>query len=142
MQVETETKNIMGVKVPLLNVKEIESKSAAYYGLLTTSVKLDEAVNSFRESLTHIITLAEKMATLKKLAAEISTTKRRVNALNYIVSPRLKFTASFIELSLEEQERETFTRLKHIKQKLEARKGEITEGAEFNIEHEQSILKE
>ena len=66
-----------------------------------------------------MVNLAEKIATLQKLAYEISGTKRRVNALNHIIIPRLVNIARFIDLALEEEDREQFSRMKFIKAKLE-----------------------
>ena len=67
--------------------------------------------------------IAEKMTLLEKLAIEINKTKRRVNVLSYILIPKLGVTATFIASTLEEQERETFSRLKRVKAILEAKKG-------------------
>jgi V/A-type H+-transporting ATPase subunit D len=53
------------------------------------------------------------------LAGEIEKTKRRVNALNYVVLPRINNTIRYIELMLEEQEREDLFRMKRVKAMLE-----------------------
>jgi V/A-type H+-transporting ATPase subunit D len=98
-----------------LRKKEIE---VPFYGAEFTSIALDDSVEAFREYLYSVVNLAEKIATLQKLAYEISNTNRRVNALNHIVIPRLKNTAQFIDLALEEEDREQFSRMKFIKKKL------------------------
>ena len=85
-------------------------------------ITLDNAISAFREYIYSVTNLAEKIATLQKLSYEISSTKRRVNALNYIIIPRLSNTARFIDLSLEEEERENFSRMKVIKSKLNLKK--------------------
>lgn len=121
LEIQTETKNIMGVRVPLLQLeKPPEEASPLFYGFSDTSAKLDECIKAFRDVIKHVLRLAELQATLSRLAQEISDTKRRVNALNYILIPRLQAFIAWINLMLAEREREEFVRLKKIKKRLEA----------------------
>ncbi|MGQ9720362.1 MAG: V-type ATP synthase subunit D [Candidatus Jordarchaeum sp.] len=116
LELDVSTRNVMGVRVPLLRVEEkSESTLISSYGFTDTSAKLDEAVEKFREALKAIIRLAETEAAVKRLAEEIEKTKRRVNALKYVIIPRLTNTIQFIELHLEEREREDLFRMKRIK---------------------------
>lgn len=126
--VDVSLQNIMGVKVPLLNVKEREAKMPPY-GFTDTSAALDEAAKKFKEALKLIIQLAEVETAVKKLAKEIDKTKRRVNALKYIIIPRLENTIRYISLHLEEREREDFFRLKRVKTLLERKELREVEGS-------------
>jgi len=117
------TKNIMGVPVPIMKVDNlIRRVHERGYGFLSTNAKLDDAAKNFEESILSIVKLAEIEESVRRIAEEVEKTKRRVNALEYIVIPRLKATIKHIEMRMEEIERESFLRLKKIKASLEARK--------------------
>ncbi len=117
------TRNIMGVSIPIISTENLVRKiKERGYGLLSTNAKLDDAAKSFEESLGLIVNLAEVEESVRRIAEEVEKTKRRVNALEYIVIPRLKATIRHIEMRMEEIERESFMRLKKIKASLEARK--------------------
>ncbi|MBW1612507.1 MAG: V-type ATP synthase subunit D [Deltaproteobacteria bacterium] len=117
------TKNIMGVSVPVMKVDNlIRRVHERGYGFLSTNAKLDDAARNFEESIGSIVKLAEVEESVRRIAEEVEKTKRRVNALEYIVIPRLKATIKHIEMRMEEIERESFLRLKKIKASLEARK--------------------
>lgn len=117
------TKNIMGVSVPIMKIGNLVRRiNERGYGFLSTNAKLDDAAKSFEESILLIVKLAEVEESVRKIAGEVEKTKRRVNALEYIVIPRLKATIKHIEMRMEEIERESFLRLKKIKASLEARK--------------------
>ncbi|MBY8999922.1 MAG: V-type ATP synthase subunit D [Candidatus Heimdallarchaeota archaeon] len=123
LEIRTQTVSIMGVKSPRFIVEEAEKDTdEIFYGLASSSAQLDRAIVYFRKSLRTLMIIAEKMTLLEKLAIEINKTKRRVNALNYILIPKLKATTTFIASTLEEQERETFSRLKRVKAILETKK--------------------
>lgn len=123
IDIDFSIKNIMGVSVPVLKAYDLVRKvNERGYGFLGTNAKLDDAAKSFEESLLLLVNLAEVEESVRRIAEEIEKTKRRVNALEYIVIPRLKATIKHIEMRMEEIERESFMRLKKIKASLEARK--------------------
>lgn len=120
IEVEIDSRNIMGVVVPVVEIESTErSMVERGYGLVDTSVKLDEAAKKFEESVSLIVELGEIEKSVRLLAGEIESTKRRVNALENIIIPRLQNTVSYIEMRLEEMERENFVRLKMIKESME-----------------------
>ncbi len=118
--IDVQSKNVMGVQIPHIKgeyvSKNLEQRG---YSIQGSSAKIDEAAGSFEKSLEIIIKLAETENALKKLIKEIEKTKRRVNALDYIMIPELKGRAKYIIMRLEEMEREQFISLKTIKAKLE-----------------------
>jgi V/A-type H+/Na+-transporting ATPase subunit D len=110
-------RRVMGVGIPAVSL-EVED-NAPYYGPAMTSVWTDEAVARFRNALTAIAALSESRISVIRLAREIQKTIRRVNALEKIFIPNYEDTAKYVEDSLEESEREAFSILKLIKDRLE-----------------------
>ena len=117
-EVEVERRNIMGVVVPSVsgtNLKQaFVERSIGFTG---SSPYIDEAADSFGDLIERMVKAAEMEATLKRLLAEIEATKRRVNALEFKVIPELEEARVFIQLRLEEMEREETFRLKRFKNK-------------------------
>jgi len=122
LQVSLKSRNIMGVTVPIIESDKAErSFIHRGYGFADTSAKLDEAAKKMEQAIEAIVKLAEVEETVRRLALEVEKTKRRVNALEYIVLPRVTATVKYIRMRLDEIERESFTRLKKIKAVLDAR---------------------
>jgi len=120
-EIQLRSKNVMGLVVPEIEATSLRATSDARgYGVTGTSTYIDEAAKAFEDLTETIIKAAEIETTMKRLLDEIEKTKRRVNALEYKVIPELKESAAFIQLRLEEMERENIFRLKRIKQKTAA----------------------
>jgi V/A-type H+-transporting ATPase subunit D len=124
ISLEFASRSIMGVSVPILQLKSDLTRHVTDrgYSLVDSSAAVDRSARSFEEALEKLTKLAEHEEAVRNLAVEVEKTKRRVNALEYIVIPRIKQTRKYIQMRLEEMERENFTRLKKIKAMLE-RKG-------------------
>jgi len=120
-EIQLRSKNVMGLVVPEIEATSLRATSDARgYGVIGTSTYIDEAAKAFEDLTETVIKAAEIETTMKRLLDEIEKTKRRVNALEYKVIPELKESAAFIQLRLEEMERENIFRLKRIKQKTAA----------------------
>jgi len=114
-KIEVTTKNIMGVVVPKIDSGELRKGFLSRgYGIYGSAV-IDEAAYAYEKFVEKIITAAEVETSMRKLLKEIEKTKRRVNALEFAVIPKLDKTRAFITLRLEEMERENTFRLKRIK---------------------------
>lgn len=118
-----EERNIMGVKIPALCLHDPVRSPERHYGYINTSVALDEAADAFEDAFQWVLAVAEEETAIRRLAEEIETTKRKVNALERIFIPRLHATQKYIEMHLEELEREDLFRRKRMKVLL-ARKGD------------------
>ena len=115
-------RNMMSVEVPVFNLKEHEIKGGIYpYGFAQTSGELDQAIRKLSESLKSLIKLAEVEKTVELLAGEIEKTRRRVNALEYVLIPQLAEKIKYITMKLDENERGNLTRLMKIKEMVSAK---------------------
>ncbi|MBU0532138.1 V-type ATP synthase subunit D [Candidatus Micrarchaeota archaeon] len=124
IDIDIEVRNVMGVKIPHINT-EMEIThflDTPTYSVAGTSAKIDTAVEDFSEILEMVIKLAETETAMKRLIIEIEKTKRRVNALEYVLIPRLEEQKKLISFQLEEMERDSFVSLKAIKRRLEKEK--------------------
>lgn len=111
--VKIKTRSIMGTEIPLVQHEEVSMNPAyAYY---STRESLDEARYNFErvKELTIKLSMVENSA--YRLANSIKKTQKRANALKNITIPNYEALTTNITNSLEEKEREEFTRLKVIK---------------------------
>jgi len=94
-----------------VNVKEKDIS----FGYLDTTLALDQMIDQYKSLVVQLVALAEQEKIIKLLAEEIGKTRRRVNALEYILIPNLIETMRYITMKLTEHERGTVTRLMRIK---------------------------
>jgi V/A-type H+-transporting ATPase subunit D len=118
---EISKKNIMSVNVPVMNfVREAKEGSSIYpYGYAQTSGELDSAIKKLYDILPHLLKLAEVEKACQLMADEIEKTRRRVNALEYVMIPQLQETIKYITMKLDENERGNLTRLMKVKTMME-----------------------
>lgn len=119
IELEIKEKSIMGVKIPLFNFKA--EGNIQNYGFAHTTGELDSSLLSIENVVEEIVRLAEKEKMLQLMAEEIEKTRRRVNALEYILIPNLEETIKYITMKLSEMERGNLTRLMKVKDIVRAR---------------------
>ena len=112
--------NIMGVKIPKMDDSSFQIPQEPSYGMAESCAKLDDSQQQFRTVMKNMLKLADLEGGIKSLAVEIEKTKRRVNVLENNLIPKLKATQKYIEMQLEEREREDFFRRKRIKAIMES----------------------
>jgi V/A-type H+-transporting ATPase subunit D len=115
--IDSKSRNVIGVTIPYIQVN-VKPLTAFPYSVYDTSIRLDEATMKMAEAIKAIAELSSSEAAVKKLAEAITATKRRVNSLEYVIIPRILATIRYIEMYLEEAEREDFFRLKRIKSRM------------------------
>jgi V/A-type H+-transporting ATPase subunit D len=107
----------MSVYIPYFNIKQ--EGDILNYGYLQTSGELDISLAAFQDVFPLLIKLAEIEKQAERLAAELETTRRRVNALEYKLIPDLEETLKFITMKLAETERSTIVSVMRIKAMIE-----------------------
>ena len=111
--IKIDYRSVMGVDIPTVNLDYSGRKML--YGFSYTNEKLDEAYRNFDEVKILTVKLCEIENSIYRLAQGIKKTQKRANALKNIIIPQFEATIKFISDSLEEKEREEFSRLKVIK---------------------------
>lgn len=110
-------KNIMSVNVPVYDFKTsvAEQTGSLPYGFAQTSGELDDALTKLCEVFEDMLALAEVEKTMQLLAEDIEKTRRRVNALEYVMIPELQENIRYITMKLAENESSTKVRLMKVK---------------------------
>jgi len=118
VELDVKYKNIMSVNVPIYNysTKSGDSTDIYPYGFAQTSGELDDALEYMSKVFEDMLKLAEVEKTMQLLAEEIEKTRRRVNALEYVMIPDLEKNIKYITMKLEENENATKVRLLKVKE--------------------------
>ncbi|MEM0378141.1 MAG: V-type ATP synthase subunit D [Thermosphaera sp.] len=109
------TENIMGVITRGMIIKTQSEDKALYAGFKDFQTQSLELLKA-------IVELGKAEEAVLALGREIKSTKRRVNALNYIVIPRLSTQIRLLRMKFDEREREEKSRLKRVKSVLDRRR--------------------
>ena len=111
------TQNIMSVNVPVYDFQtQTRSDSDIYpYGFAATSGELDTAVDALGKVFKKLLKLAEIEKSAQLMAEEIEKTRRRVNALEYVMIPDTQEAIRYINMKLDENDRATTIRLMKVK---------------------------
>ena len=149
--------NIAGVHLPKFSLRgeeREESDDKSMLGLTGGGKAITKCREKFASFLKLLIQIASLQTQFLTLDEVIKVTNRRVNALEYVVVPRIQDTIDFIDKELDEQAREDFFRLKRVtdnkkkEKEKELRKaekaGEAAEGTEeeFEIGQEQNMIED
>lgn len=110
-------KNIMSVKVPVYEFKTQDTDPGDIYpyGFAHTSGELDDALQRLAQVFQDMLELAQVEKTVQLLAQDIEKTRRRVNALEYVMIPEMQTNIKYISMKLEENDLATKVRLMKVK---------------------------
>jgi V/A-type H+/Na+-transporting ATPase subunit D len=127
---QIESKSIMGVHIPKITGGERELLAEH---LLELPASINEALRTYQKVHKIVLEVAEKETALRKLLYEIERTKRKYNAIENILIPKLLAAVKFITFRLDEIERDTFIMLKTVKRKMGEREEMIRKKEEIEI---------
>ena len=118
VELDMTSKNIMSVNVPVYSFHtRNEDPTEIYpYGFAQTSGELDAALEALSRVFQDMLELAQVEKTMQLLAADIEKTRRRVNALEYVMIPQFQEKIRYISMKLDENERGNITRLMKVKE--------------------------
>ncbi|MDH4139390.1 MAG: V-type ATP synthase subunit D [Coriobacteriia bacterium] len=116
--VDVSERNVMSVRIP--EFASLPMPTPGGYSLATTPAMLDTALDALAAVAPRLLDLAEREKAIELLAAEIETTRRRVNALEHVLIPQLSETIRSIGMKLDEAERGNLTRLMKVKEMIAA----------------------
>lgn len=124
-EVDTKATVFRKVSIPVLNLVEAGvvaqdkpmGTESLNYSLLDTTAKLDEMTRKVREVLRNAIKLAEAEGALSTIVEAMAATKRKMNFIQHKAIPQIDATIRWVELILEETEREDSIRIRVLQNK-------------------------
>ncbi|MBI5206404.1 MAG: V-type ATP synthase subunit B [Candidatus Firestonebacteria bacterium] len=124
VRVDITGSQVMGVRLPVVSKVIGASRSilSRGYGVTSVSSRINEVAEKFEKLIDIVIDNAHVETRLRRLGEEVLKTRRRVNALEMVIVPRLKEEIKAIKMILEERAREDLFRLKKVKKMISLRR--------------------
>ena len=113
-----QTENIAGVQKPSFHAIGLkEASEDNIIGITGGGQAIMKAQEKFKAYLELLIAIASLQAQFVTVENELKLTNRRVNALEFVVLPKIETTIKWIQSELDELDREDFYRLKCVQDK-------------------------
>ncbi len=117
-----EKSGVIGISLPTFQLTEGTTRTLGpRFSILDTPVKLDESISKIRITLNHIVKFAETEASIRAILDVMSIKRRQINRIQYKVLPQLDAAIRYIELILEETERQDAIRVRVLQRKRKER---------------------
>lgn len=120
----------MGVYLPAFGEPRLPTRYV--YSLVETAAEFDETLESMKELPVLLLELARVEHSLFTITLELERTRRRTNALEYVLIPELQESRKEVEQKIGELERSDISRLMKVKEMLteaeEVRRARSTAG--------------
>merc|ERR1719207_49129 len=113
------SENVAGVFLPrfTLNMDTAKDSPFATFGVGAGGKVVNQTRLAHLETLMVMVKMASLQTAFVTLDLAIKTTSRRVNALEYVVIPKIEEIISYIKSEMDEMEREEFFRVKKVTEK-------------------------
>jgi len=108
LELEVLPRSVMGVVYPTVRIKATPEIAAEL------DITLAHAAEKVYEIIEELIKLAEFEERVERIANELGSTSRKVNALENMVLPDMRYIIKFIEDKLDEESMEELVRMKLI----------------------------
>ncbi|KAL1476379.1 hypothetical protein MTO96_018613 [Rhipicephalus appendiculatus] len=116
-QVKVRSRKGQCVTLPIFECYQEGTDTNELAGLARGGQKLGKLKKNYFEAVKLLVELASLQTSFITLDSVIKTTNRRVNAIEYVIIPRIDRTLQYITSELDEREREEFFRLKKVQEK-------------------------
>lgn len=115
--------NVAGVSIPVFKLQHDPTKdsSVASIGIAHGGAVVNACRGEYFKSVAALVRLASLQTAFKTLDEEIKMTGRRVNALEYVLIPRIESVCHYITQEMDEEAREEFFRVKKVVEKKRAK---------------------
>ena len=108
---------VLGIELPSLKFMEEKGVVKPRFNLSETPVQLEESVSKIEDALDSIVKLAELTAAIREIIEMISLKRRQINRIRFKIIPQLDATIRYVELILEEIERQDAIRVRVLQRK-------------------------
>jgi len=110
---DVKKQRVFNLNIPCFDIKELKVSD---YDLLNTESELDIGLKKMKDLLEDLMEMSRLWKAVELLSHEIEVTRRRVNALEYILIPSIRETICYISNRLDEMERSYQVQLMRVKE--------------------------
>ncbi|KON31071.1 hypothetical protein AC478_03300 [miscellaneous Crenarchaeota group-1 archaeon SG8-32-3] len=116
------TAGVLGIDFPDFQLAKKEADTTKpRFNLSDTPIQLEESASKSAESLKFIVRLAESTAIIREMLEIIALKRRQINRIRFKIIPQIDVTIRYVELILEEIERQDSIRVRVLQRKRKER---------------------
>ena len=113
---------VLGIEFPAFQLAKKETETTKpRFNLSDTPIQLEESASKSEAALKFIVSLAELTAVIREILEIIALKRRQINRIRFKIIPQLDATIRYVELILEEIERQDAIRVRVLQRKRKER---------------------